>query len=93
MYDLSRYITFLNLPKWYALVQQENIAIPVIVVGTKLDLVDEDHKQYFVDEFERARKLYPNPQNIQGHYFISSKTGEGIDSVFLTCENLMKMAM
>jgi small GTP-binding protein len=93
MYDLSRYITFLNLPKWYALVQQENIAIPVIIVGTKLDLVDDDHKQYFVDEFERARKLYPNPQNIQGHYFISSKTGEGVDELFLQCENLMKMAM
>lgn len=92
-YDLSRYITFLNLPKWYSLVQNENIAIPVIVVGNKMDLVDDDHRQYFMDEFERARKLYPNPLNIKGHFFISSKTNEGMDELFLQCENLMKMTL
>ena len=92
MYDLSRYPTFLNLPKWYALVQQENIAIPVVVVGTKRDLVSEDRQKFYFAEFKRTRNLLPNPDNIRGHYFISSKTTEGIDQLFLYWENLMKVA-
>ncbi|MHA1520653.1 MAG: Rab family GTPase [Promethearchaeota archaeon] len=93
MYDLSRYPTFLNLPKWYGLVQKEGALIPVLIVGTKKDLVSEERQNFYFAEFKRIRNLLPNPENIQGHYFISSKTCEGVDQLFLNCENLMKMAI
>ncbi len=93
MYDLSRYLTFLNLPKWYAVVQQENPSIPVVIVGSKKDIVSQDRQDFYFAEFQRTRKLLPHPNNIQGHYFISSKSSEGIDQLFLNFENLMKMAI
>lgn len=93
MYDLSRYTTFHNIPKWYQLVQKENSDIPVCVIGSKLDLVSEERRALYQEEFQAMKCQLPSHENIFGHFFISSKTRQGINHLFMSCEKIMKLYM
>jgi hypothetical protein len=62
----------------------ENPHIPILICGSKKDLVQyEDIKEFEDKWFESASKI-PENCNIIDHIFISSKTMEGIDSIFYT---------
>lgn len=91
VYDLTRYWTFKNIwQKWYKLIYNENPMIPVVIVGTKLDLIEEDRKNFFEKEFRHSLTRIPNPNNILGHYFISVKDSDGLEQLFLDCEEMME---
>lgn len=90
VYDLTRYPSFLSIPKWYDLVYHENPMIPVFIVGTKKDLVDAETIAEFEKNFEDMRETLPNHQNIIGHYCISAKTKEGVKELFEKCEETIK---
>ena len=76
MFDLTRMMSLENLQQWLNIVRKGNPNLPVLFVGTKLDLVDEiqvddDYANSFLKEF-----------NLLGFLKISSKTGENVAEVF-----------
>jgi len=76
MFDLTRMMSLENLEQWLNIVRKGNPNLPVLFVGTKLDLVDEiqvddDYANTFLKEF-----------NLLGFLKISSKTGENVAEVF-----------
>ena len=82
LYDLTRINTFNSIPKWIGLLMAENPHIPILICGSKKDLVQyEDIREFEYKWFKFASRI-PKNCNIIGHIFTSSKTMEGIDSIF-----------
>ncbi|HEA70432.1 hypothetical protein LCGC14_1386190 [marine sediment metagenome] len=76
MFDLTRMMSLENLQQWLNIVRKGDPNLPVLFVGTKLDLVDEiqvddEYANSFLKEF-----------NLLGFLKISSKTGENVAEVF-----------
>ena len=76
MFDLTRMMSLENLQQWLNIVRKGDPNLPVLFVGTKLDLVDEiqvddEYAYSFLKEF-----------NLLGFLKISSKTGENVAEAF-----------
>jgi Ras-related protein Rab-11A len=73
MYDLTRHITFEHIADWIELINTgAKTPIPIIVVGAKADLVDQNHiDKYFGD-------LHNQNLPILQHIVTSAKTGLNI---------------
>ncbi len=76
MFDLTRPITLDNLEQWINIVRKGDPDLPVLFVGTKLDLaeeimVDDDYAQSFQEAF-----------NLFDYIKISSKSGENVGNAF-----------
>ncbi|MCK4778622.1 MAG: GTP-binding protein [Candidatus Lokiarchaeota archaeon] len=76
MFDLTRLMSLENLQQWITIVRKGDPNLPVLFVGTKLDLTDEiqiddDYAMSFLNEF-----------NLIDYIKISSKTGENVGTVF-----------
>ena len=76
MFDLTRPITLDNLEQWIKIVRKGDPNLPVLFVGTKLDLkedimVDDDYAMQFKEAF-----------GLFDYIKISSKTGEGVNEAF-----------
>ncbi|MFW9987990.1 MAG: Rab family GTPase [Candidatus Odinarchaeota archaeon] len=76
MFDLTRLMSLENLQQWVNIVRKGDPNLPVLFVGTKLDLtdeiqVDDDYAASFLNEF-----------NLIDFVKISSKTGENVAKVF-----------
>ncbi|TFF88472.1 MAG: GTP-binding protein, partial [Promethearchaeota archaeon] len=76
MFDLTRPMTLENLDQWLNIVRKSDPNLPVIFVGTKLDLdddimVDDNYARSFIDKF-----------NLIDYIKISSKTGENVQKTF-----------
>ncbi|MFX1410206.1 MAG: Rab family GTPase [Promethearchaeota archaeon] len=76
MFDLTRPITLENLEQWIKIVRKGDPTLPILFLGTKLDLadeiqVDDDYANQFLDVFDLIDYLK-----------ISSKTGENVDNAF-----------
>jgi small GTP-binding protein len=77
MYDLSRYSTVKKLEEnWLPIVRTHDAKLPIILIGSKLDLVDQQDAMKLVFD--------PSLESIGAfeHLLISSKTGEGVMQVF-----------
>ena len=76
MFDLTRITTLENLQQWLNIVRKGAPDLPVLFLGTKLDLDDEimvedDYAKSFLSEF-----------NLIDYLKISSKTGENVQKAF-----------
>ncbi|MFX1390874.1 MAG: Rab family GTPase [Promethearchaeota archaeon] len=76
MFDLTRITTLENLQQWLNIVRKGDPNLPVLFLGTKLDLedevmVDDDYAMTFLNEF-----------NLIDFIKISSKTGENVSKAF-----------
>lgn len=76
MFDLTRITTLENLQQWINIVRRGDPNLPVLFLGTKLDLgdeimVDDDYAMSFLNEF-----------NLIDFLKISSKTGENVSTAF-----------
>jgi len=76
MFDLTRYQTLENLEQWVNIVRKGDPKLPILFIGTKLDLtdeimVDDDYAKEFINEF-----------SLMGFLKISSKTGENVHDAF-----------
>jgi small GTP-binding protein len=76
LYDLTRPFTAERLANWQDIVLVQNKELPIIVIGTKYDLVDPQSAEQIKD-INIFKKLNPI-ENI----FISSKNGMNIERVF-----------
>lgn len=95
VFDLTVEDSFRSLPKWLEEVWRINktIKIPIVVIGNKLDLVDDIKvkDQQVEDYLERIQQKYPDIPKI--HYIkTSALTGENIDHGFkLISEEIYKV--
>ena len=76
MFDLTRLMSLENLQQWVNIVRKGDPNLPVLFVGTKLDLddeiqVDDDYAMSFLNEFKLIDFVK-----------ISSKTGENVKKAF-----------
>ncbi len=76
MFDLTRMTTLENLEQWLNIVRKGDPNLPVLFLGTKLDLdddiqVDDDYAKMFLNEY-----------NLIDFLKISSKTGENVGKAF-----------
>lgn len=76
MFDLTRYQTLENLAQWVKIVRKGDPKLPILFLGTKLDLTDEimvqdDYAEEFIAQFD-----------LIGYLKISSKTGENVFNAF-----------
>lgn len=78
-FDTSRIQTLSELPTWLSMLKQHNDPnIPVILLGNKIDTIDEKQREIVREAAVRFVKEY----NLSGYYFSSAKTGEGLSSPF-----------
>jgi small GTP-binding protein len=76
LFDLTRPSSLNRIDQWVDICREANSEIPIIFIGTKLDLenqisVDDDFAQYFRKEF-----------GFFDYIKISSKTGENVNLAF-----------
>ncbi|MBD3211624.1 MAG: GTP-binding protein [Candidatus Lokiarchaeota archaeon] len=76
MFDLTRIQTLENLEQWVNIVRKGDPNLPILFVGTKLDLEDEimvqdDYAKSFLEEL-----------NLFDYIKISSKTGHNVQDAF-----------
>ncbi len=76
IFDLSRLDTLNNLQEWVTLLRKYNMSLPLLIVGTKLDLIDNS----------KIPNDYINDLTMKYNSFdlvkVSSKTGENIEKTF-----------
>ena len=76
MFDLTRPITLKNLEEWVELCRWEDPDLPIIFLGTKLDLVENmNTNDDLALKYKKKYKLFD-------YLKTSSKTGENVDKVF-----------
>jgi small GTP-binding protein len=84
LYDITRPQTLDNITEWTSIVRQKSGSIPIMLVGTKLDL-------------EATQRQVPRDYGIQvaemngfaSYAEISSKTGQNVNKVFDVMTNLL----
>lgn len=85
LFDLTRPTSLQRIDQWVNICRQNNPEIPIIFLGTKLDLIDIDTID---DEFTSK---FIEEYNFFNYLKISSKTGENVDLAFeLLAKELVK---
>ncbi|MFX1365519.1 MAG: Rab family GTPase [Promethearchaeota archaeon] len=85
LFDLTRISSLERIDEWINICQPNDIKIPIMFIGTKLDLteeimINEEYISYYKDEY-----------NLLEFIKISSKTGENVDLAFeLLARELVK---
>lgn len=78
MFDLSNITRSLrNLDVWWSILNK-NSKIPIILIGTKSDLIDKTQYLLYKDLIQEIMEKY----NFVDYIETSSKTGQNVDSVF-----------
>ena len=84
IFDVSRKETFNNLDSWInELMDTISLAIPLILVGNKIDL---PHREVSSDEMQKFPKNHPKVVSI---HETSALTGSGIRELFNSCGQLI----
>lgn len=76
MFDLTRIATLEKLEQWIQIVRQNDPNLPVLFLGTKIDLIEDINVN---DDFALS---YLEPLNLFDYLKISSKTGENVEESF-----------
>jgi small GTP-binding protein len=79
LFDLTRMNTTFSLESsWLPIIRKEDPNLPVVLMGTKLDMVDPN----FPAIDPSFGKEFVEEHNLQGYVETSSKTGEQVDKAF-----------
>ena len=85
LFDLTRMPKIDHILNWVNIVRMHDLSLPIILVGTKLDL-----EEYIAVDDESAKSIR-NTFNMIDYIKTSSKTGFNIDKVFdVMVQELMK---
>ncbi len=76
MFDLTRIATLEKLDQWVQIVRQNDPDLPVLFLGTKIDLIEDINVS---DDFALS---YLESLNLFDYLKISSKTGENVEESF-----------
>ena len=88
LFDPVRPDTFFDLKEWITIVQANTKNIPILLLSSKQDLIEEGHPMTIrMEEIEAFVKTY----NIKGYIPVSSKTGTNvIESFQKISENMIE---
>jgi len=78
LYDITRPSTLDNIPEWVSILRQKAGAIPIMLIGSKLDLEEQR-----VISTEQG-KLIAEKNNFSAFLEVSAKTGQNINLAFQT---------
>ena len=76
LYDITKSITLDHLPDWTQIIREHSGDIPIMLVGSKLDL--EEFRAVPRDEGITSAKKY----NLSTFVELSSKTGQNVEKAF-----------
>lgn len=88
LYDVTRPRSFENITHWVELLMKENSEIPIILVGSKIDLSQPEDLLNYQKLWKKMEYVFPYYSNIRAHIFISSKNQIGIEELFLELKTL-----
>jgi small GTP-binding protein len=77
LYDITRYDTLDNIGEWTSIVRQKSGAVPIMLVGAKVDLEADQRKITREYGIQTAEK-----HNLASFAEISSKTGQNVTKTF-----------
>ncbi|MCF2141173.1 MAG: GTP-binding protein [Candidatus Lokiarchaeota archaeon] len=89
VFDLSRYRTFVDIPTYIDLVIKENISIPILLVGNKIDLISKDQEEQYEKDLITFYEKYRDKCNLYGYIFTSAKNNYNIEGTFAICEEMI----
>ena len=76
MFDLTRPITLMNLESWINIVRKDDPNLPILFIGTKLDLKDQiEVEDEYALQFKEVLNLFD-------YLKVSSKSGENVLKAF-----------
>jgi small GTP-binding protein len=76
LYDITNFNSFNNIKNWVEVIREAKKDIPIVLVGSKLDL--EDLREISTKRGEETANEY----NLYPFIEISSKSGENVDKTF-----------
>lgn len=77
LYDITRPPTLDNIPEWVSIIKKQAGPIPIILIGSKLDLA-ENHRRVSQDYGIQIAERH----GFSGFAEVSSKTGQNINQMF-----------
>ena len=77
IFDLTRYNTLDKLEEWLEILSEEDSHIPLVILGAKEDLIDDEKRKFFLEMLEKIVDAY---KEIFGYLLISNKTGYNIQN-------------
>lgn len=80
LFDLSRINTIETVLNWIDKLKQFG-SIPILILGTKMDLIDSKNTKLIDDYINEVIEGY---ENVYDYIKISSKTGDNINQAFLS---------
>lgn len=83
LYDITQPRTLEHLPEWISIIRKSEGDIPILLIGSKLDL--DEFRKVSKEKGEKAALKY----NLAGHIELSSKTGENVDESFKMITNIL----
>ncbi len=83
MYDITSPRSLLHLGDWLEVVRQRTVNLPILVVGTKLDL--ESQRAVRINEAIKVAGMFNIPEVLE----VSSKTGINVNLAFNTITKMM----
>jgi len=76
LYDITKLTSLEHLPDWLTIIRKSEGDIPIVLIGSKLDLHEE--RKVSRDEGIKAASKY----NLSSYIELSSKTGENVEEAF-----------
>jgi small GTP-binding protein len=76
MFDLHRFQTLFNIEKCVPIVKKYDSNLPIVLIGSKLDLVEDTKKQ------DETVKELMETHNFLKYVKVSSKTGDNVNECF-----------
>ncbi|MHA2297112.1 MAG: Rab family GTPase [Candidatus Hodarchaeales archaeon] len=77
-FDLTRPETLEKLSEWIAIIREKNGNVPILLVGTKRDIINDENIDFLLDK----SKDFCNKMDLHGCFYCSAKTGEGVTEIF-----------
>ncbi|MHA1777408.1 MAG: Rab family GTPase [Promethearchaeota archaeon] len=89
VFDLSRYRSFSNMLAWIEMVIKENVEIPILLVGNKVDLIDHEQVDQYEEDLIAFYEQYKDECNLYGYILTSAKNGFNVKETFAICEEMI----
>ena len=81
MFDLTRLDSLEGLHDWIGIVRKDNPTLPLVLLGSKYDLIEESHGEVIPEDFI---KEFMEQYHIRSYLRVSSKSGLNVSESFAT---------